>query len=173
MSIGLRDLLKKLRQPVEIGVGFPKEKQVVYPPDERPWRKDKGGKSVGFVASVQEYGCKFENIPSRPFLHTAMTENRDKIQSMLKNYITSTDSTYLDKIGITLVNMVKDSIKNGDWIPNSQKTKFGKLTAETRRLFFSGHPTGREKVLEEFSKMKPLIDRGIMINSVSYAIRRG
>lgn len=173
MTIPLRKLLQKLREPVEIVIGFPKEKQVTYPPDNRKGHHDKGGQSVGYIASIQEYGTQDGHIPSRPFLRTAMRENKDKIDAMIHGYFQTTDQTYLDKMGITLVNMVRDSIRNGPWIPNANSTKLRKLTYATKKLVGKKDTESRARVAAEMAKIKPLIDRGIMLNNVSYVVRKG
>jgi len=173
MTIPLRKLLMKLREPVQLVVGFPKEKQVVYPPDNRKGHDDEGGQSVGYIANIQEYGTKDKHIPSRPFLRTAMIVNKEKIRKMAYGYFQTTDERYLDKMGVTLVNMVRDSIRNGHWVPNAESTKISKLKYETQKLLGRTDEKSVRRVLAEKAKIKPLIDRGIMLNNVSYFIRKG
>lgn len=169
----LKQLLNQLREPVEIVVGFPMENQVIYPPDDRKGHHNKGGQRVGYIASVQEYGTKDGRIPSRPFLRTAMQNNKAKIKDMIVEALGQADTQAFDRIGISLVNMVRDSIRNGPWIPNAESTKIQKLKYGTKKLLKKTDAKSVAKVQAELQKIKPLIDRGIMLNSVSYTVRKG
>lgn len=178
MSISLNEIIKKLSQKHEILVGFPKDKQVIYPPDDRKDHHNKGGQTVAQVATANEFGTKTKkgstHIPSRPFLRTAFKKNRQLIiklveeSFLLKNII---DNTRFDKIGLKMVDMVRDSIRNGNWIPNAKTTKLSKLKFNTRKIVEKTDEKSKQKVNLELGKIKPLIDRGIMIKSVNYEIR--
>lgn len=177
MSISFRNLEKwqeALGKKVTIVVGFPKEHQVIYPPDDRVGHHNKGGQSVASVASIQEFGSRKNNIPSRPFLRHTIKQNKQKILELIKQaytYPNILSENKFDRVGIALVNMVKDSIRNGPWEPNALATKLQKLTSRTQRLVRSEKPAHKARVEAELGKIKPLIDRGIMINYVSYSIR--
>jgi hypothetical protein len=160
----LDDLINKLDHKIEIVVGFPKDKQVTYPPDDRKGRHGKGGETVAEVAFKNEYGAKnvywqdlnegrggYIDIPSRPFIRNAYRKNKDLIQKMVKAYFKPTnfkDPTYFDKIGIKMKQMIQDSIMNGNWKANSARTV--KIKKSDR----------------------PLVDRRIMYNNVAYEVRR-
>lgn len=166
-------LIAKLQQKIEIHVGFPKEKQVVYPPDMRKGRHNPGGQTVAKVARANEFGTK--NIPSRPFLRTALRKNQAEITKMLADYYLPKNikngAQYLDKVGIIIKNMVVDSIVNGNWKPNSLSTKISKLSTSQRQLIGSKRKGSQEKLSAALANVKPLIDRGIMKNSVAYVVK--
>jgi len=168
------------KKKIVIKVGFPKEKQIIYPPKVRDVIDAKGnhkmifkngGQTVAEVATWNEKGTK--HIPSRPFFSTAINENKDKIKEMVAEAIRNKhDKTLYDKIGISIVNMVKDSIVNGNWVPNSERTKIEALPPSLRKAWDAGKKDSAmyQKAKEAIENKKPLIDRGIMLKSVSYVI---
>lgn len=165
--------ISKLQQKIEIHVGFPREKQIVYPPDMRKGRHDPGGQTVASVARDNEFGTRL--IPSRPFLRTALRKNRTEITQLLADYYLPKNirngSQYLEGVGKRLQAMVIDSIVNGNWKPNSLATKISKLSASQRQLIGSKRKGSQEKLAVSLANVKPLIDRGIMKNSVAYVVK--
>ena len=175
----LDELIKKLDTKYEIVVGFPKEKQIVYPPDDRKGHHNKGGQTVAQVANWNEFGTKNKkgnkHIPSRPFLRTALKKNRSEIMRLVQNAFLPkniNNSNNLDKIGMIMVQMVKSSIRNGNWVPNAEQTKISKLKYKTKKLLLKTDEKSKKIVQEEMNKNKPLIDRGIMLKSVNYEVRK-
>ena len=158
----LDDLIKNLKTRYEIIIGFPKDKQVTYPPDRRKGRElNKGGQSVASVAAIQEYGKKGSywaelkgkktiDIPSRPFLRTALRKNRARIIKQVKEALLDPKNKEIlfEAIGIDMVDKVQDSILHGNWQPNSPRTIAIKKSS------------------------KPLIDRSIMINAVRSEVKK-
>lgn len=161
-----------LKKKYEILVGFPKDKQVIYPPDDRKGHYNKGGQSVAEVARWNEFGTN--TIPSRPFLRTALRKNKERIKNLILKAFSPkeiSDPRRFDKIGLLIVAMVRDSIVNGNWKSNSERTKLNKLKYSTRKLVNSKDPNKQKIVQSELAKIKPLIDRGIMRQSVNYEVR--
>ena len=178
MLVNIDQIIQRLSKKFEIVVGFPANKQVVYPPDDRKGHHNPGGQTVAQVATWNEFGTKTKkgttHTPSRPFLREALRKNKPKIADLIKKSFTLKnlqDETYFDKIGLLMVDMVRDSIKNGNWIPNADRTKLQKLKWPTRKKWESGKVKNFEEIAEEYHKIKPLIDRGIMIKSVNYEVK--
>lgn len=158
--VSLNQIIEKLSHSYEIVVGFPKDKQVVYPPDDRKHRHSSGGQTVAQVARIQEFGAKGHfwgelnqtiDIPARPFLADTLKENKKEIRKLIadsflpKNIVN--DKRY-EKIGERIREMVIEKMKAGPWVPNSPRTIALKKSS------------------------RPLIDRGIMIRNVKYEVRR-
>lgn len=160
----LDDLIAKLEKKYTIVVGYPKGKQITYPPDDRKSRKlNTGGQTVLQVATINEYGKRhvwwpelnkgkggYIDIPARPFIRNAYRKNRKEIVNLLRGFFSHKnflDEKYLDKIGIKISQMVRQSITDGPWVPNSIRTIRIKKSS------------------------RPLIDRGIMRRSVNYEVR--
>ncbi len=171
----LDEFIAKLQQKIEIHVGFPREKQVVYPVDKRKGKNNPGGQTVASVARDNEFGVPSKHIPSRPFLRTALRKNKKKISAMLAAYYLPKNikngTEYLERVGNLMKSMVIDSIVNGSWKPNAPSTKLAKLKWTTRQMIHSKRQSSIEKVQAELGKVKPLIDRGIMKNSVAYVVK--
>lgn len=172
----LDNLIERFSKKIEIVVGFPKDKQVIYPPDDRKGHHNKGGQTVSEVARWNEEGTKTKkgtvHIPARPFLKTTALRNKDRIKKMIADAFKPKnleDEKYFDKIGMEMVNMVRQTIRIGPWAPNARTTKFQKLTHKEKKSFHGLNIRTQELIL---SKTRPLIDRGIMIKNVNYEIRR-
>ncbi|WP_158782497.1 hypothetical protein [Pantoea sp. BAV 3049] len=91
-------------------------------------------------------------IPSRPFMRTYFEENINTLEKVMQNGVRavvtgrSTITQALNAAGVRMVDGIKKSIRNGNWEANSQATIRRKKSA------------------------KPLIDSGVMLNSVTFAI---
>lgn len=167
---------------VTIKVGFPKEKQVVYPPKIREVKQPDGtlqkkfqggGQTVAEVATWNNFGTK--HIPERPFFSKAIEDNKQKIKDLVAQAVLQRKNpAAFDKVGMAIVSMIRDSIVNGDWKENAHQTKVDALPPSLRRAWDYGKPgTNLHKKAEEAIKnKKPLIDRGIMLKSVSYVVTK-
>ena len=166
---------------ITIKIGFPKEKQVVYPPKIRDIRQKDGsfkksfsggGETVAEVATWNNFGTK--NIPERPFFTKAINDNKEFIKNLVAEAVKKrkVDPTSFDKVGLAIVNLIKDSIVNGKWQENAHKTKVGALPPSLRKAWDYGKPgaVAHKKAEEAIKNKKPLIDRGIMLKSVSYVV---
>jgi len=111
------------------------------------------GVAIYMYANFNEYGTS--NIPSRPFFRTALNNNRKYIKEQLKELLGKvatgkiTGEIALKSIGLEVQGLIQDSIKNGNWEPNSART--------IRKKKFKG---------------QPLIETGSMLRAVSFEIRR-
>lgn len=159
----LDELIKLLSKKVEIVAGFPKDKQVIYPPDDRKGRTGKGGETVAEVANKVNFGKRNVfwqelnkgkggriDIPPRPFMQKALHDNKDEIKRLVINAFSIRnlrDETRFDRIGKKLQLMIRNAIKYSGWVPNSKRTIVIKKST------------------------KPLIDSSVMINNVNYEIR--
>lgn len=122
-------------------VGFPQGKAPGLRPD------------IAMIAATLNYGTtragpnRDITIPPRPFMETALWENRKKIEnaaiklskSVLRGESTAKEA--LSKLSEFVVNCIKQSIKTGDWTP-----------------------------LADGSGRHPLTDTMLMHNSVTYKI---
>ena len=110
------------------------------------------GVAIYMYSNFQEYGTS--NIPSRPFFRTALNNNRKYIKEQLKELLGKvatgkmTGENALKSIGLEVQGLIQDSIKNGNWEPNSART--------IRKKKFKG---------------QPLIETGSMLRAVSFEIR--
>ena len=111
------------------------------------------GVAIYMYANFNEYGTN--NIPSRPFFRTALNNNRKYIKEQLKELLGKvatgkmTGEMALKSIGLEVQGLIQDSIKNGNWEPNSART--------IRKKEYNG---------------QPLIETGSMLRAVSFEIRR-
>ncbi|TBM05648.1 hypothetical protein EYY87_08600 [Hafnia paralvei] len=108
------------------------------------------GVLVADYATWNEFGTR--KIPSRPFMRTYFDNSVSRLEKFSVNGITqvllgkATFMQFLNAAGVEMVNGVKKSITNGEWDPNAP------LTVSLK------------------GSSKPLIDKGVMLNSVTFAI---
>jgi len=95
------------------------------------------GISVVDVAIQNEYGDSSKNIPPRPFMAQTFDKNQDKWLNMVnKAIIAQTKAQNLDyskignMLGLVMQGDIRDTIVNGNFVPNSPYTiaKKGKDT---------------------------------------------
>lgn len=150
-----------------------------------------GGEVLEY-ANANEFGTRDGHIPSRPFMRTYYDTNLKKIGDFAANQFLkmitqrgiSVTATF-ESIGLYVQNGVKGQIRNSPkWAkPNAPYTVYKKLmknrAAVGRYVGMKLHDRGEHhyvsKILAQSgpSGTKPLIDHGIMINSVTFDIRRG
>lgn len=118
------------------------------------------GTPVAGVASIQEFGSVANHIPPRPFFNPALEKNEKKYAKiMAKNFENILEgkintSQALGQIGEFAKGDIQTSIKAVDSPPLSERT----LAARAEK-----HSKGK------FST-KPLVDTGLMIQSVDYEV---
>lgn len=111
----------------------------------------KDGLQVAEYATWNEFGTS--RIPARPFMRGYIDSNIDRLTRFCRNGVTQVTlgnasfDTFLNAVGLEMVNGIKKSISTGDWTPNAPYT------------------------VKKKGSNKPLIDTGVMLNSVTYAIR--
>ena len=108
------------------------------------------GVLVAEYAAWNEFGTR--TIPSRPFMRTYFDASVSRLERFATNGVTqtllgrATFSQFLNAAGVFMVDGVKKSISTGAWLPNAPMT-----------VALKGSST-------------PLIDSGVMLNSVTFAI---
>lgn len=113
--------------------------------------------NVAERGAKNELGTK-EGTPSRPFMRMAFDNNLEininSIQKLYKNFVKGKGKTetkqLISKIGVLFEGQIKKTIKTGNFEPLSIVT------------------------IEKKGSTRPLIDTGVMLNSVKYQIiKRG
>ncbi|WP_435952737.1 hypothetical protein [Dryocola sp. BD626] len=103
-------------------------------------------------ATWNEFGTR--TIPSRPFMRTYFDASKARLEKFATNGISqvlvgkATFPQFINAAGVYMVDGVKKSINTGAWLPNSPITVSLKGSS------------------------KPLIDTGVMLNSVTFAIHK-
>jgi hypothetical protein len=118
------------------------------------------GTPVAYVAAIQELGYPAGNIPPRPFMRPAMRDNQAKYADLMlraakaavKGTITVSDS--LTQIGDMTAGDIKLAI---------QSVTTPALKDSTVRARASRHSKGK-------ATNKPLVDSGLMLQSVSFSV---
>lgn len=108
--------------------------------------------SIAEYATVNEYGLN--DIPARPFMRNTYQENISNYRNLVENAVYDVlggddAELALTKVGMQMQNDIKDNIRNGDWTPNAPST------------------------IERKGSSKPLIDKGKMLGSIHFEIRKG
>lgn len=108
------------------------------------------GTSVPLVAAIQEYGAPSRNIPPRPFFRTMILEHSkewpDDVQKLLKAHDYAADATLAD-MGEVIKGELQQSIVDLTSPPLAPSTVAAKGSS------------------------KPLIDSGVLLRSVDYAVK--
>lgn len=118
------------------------------------------GTPVAGVASIQEFGSVANHIPPRPFFNPALEENEQKYAKiMAKNFENILEgkidaSQALGQIGEFVKGDIQQSIRAVDSPPLSERT----IAARAKK-----NSKGK-------ASTKPLVDTGLMIQSVSYEV---
>ena len=143
------------KNPTNVAVGFFATSR--YPPVRTG--KNGGGKQiphpVAYVAAINEFGSKEQNIPERPFFRQAIAEVKPKLRNVLRNDVKpikgGIDKRVAGKLGLIFANEIKESITRLATPPNAPSTKKRKAGSTTART-------------------NPLIDTGFMRNSVTWRV---
>lgn len=117
------------------------------------------GTPVAYVAAIHEHGSPSNKIPPRPTLHPAMTKAQGELRAaMLAGVQQSLKSGNLDA-GLDTVGLVAQSkIRAAISELASPALQQGTIQARARR-----HSKG-------LASDKPLVDTGLMLRSVEYAV---
>lgn len=159
IHLNLDKIVSDLTTDTVLKVGWPKNIQ--YPAKQ-------GGQYVATVAAIHEFGAPQNNIPPRPFLTPAIAENKTAwlllAEKGAKRAIKGDETilTILEKIGARASTDVKKAIQNVTSPPLLEKT----IAARKRRYLSKAK---NKKVLPKYIE-KPLIDTGVMFESVSFAV---
>ncbi len=149
-----------IRQKVLIGI-----------PAEKAARSD-GGPSNAQIAYWQEYGAPEANIPARPFLGPGMEKSEAMIVAELRRAAGKAIGLAVEgdvsggkaavtegmhRIGLKAATNIQAQISAGLSPPLAERTIYARLH--------------RRKNRRSGSDMKPLIDTGLLLRSITYVIR--
>lgn len=107
------------------------------------------GTSVAMVAAIQNFGAPSRGIPPRPFFGNVVAAGRKVWGKQLEKILIANDwdaTKSLDQMGELIEGEIRNSINNGSYVPLKPAT--------VRRKGFD----------------KPLIDTGVMVNSVGHEV---
>ena len=136
IKVKLKNIAKSYESNKQVRAGF--LEGATYP----------DGTPVALVAAVHEFGAPAKGIPVRPFMRTAIAQNKGKWADQLSRAIveSGTAEAALGMVGESIKDDLRSSIRDGDWAPNKPRTVARKGFA------------------------KPLIDTAHMINSVAHEV---
>lgn len=126
-----------------------------------------GGPTVAEYASMNELGL---GVPARPFMAHAYDTDQDRFERFSVNAVrqfvlgNATADQALNAIGLRMTESIQNSIRTAyEWaLPNADYTHLKKLARQTEHQADVGPNMGT----------KPLIDHGIMLNSITFEIRK-
>lgn len=143
----LKKLAARFRgQRTRLAVGWPAGSAgvgVAYP----------DGTQVAEVAMENQYGSVSKNIPARPFMSEGIVEAAKVTRPIIERLAPKiaqgkvTPAQILEHCGAPAVGAVQEKITDGDWVPNAP------LTVRLK------------------GSSKPLIDTGLMRQSITYLVR--
>ena len=143
---------EKIRQNVALMSGS--HVLVGFPQGDPKAQRDEGGMSNAALAALHNSGSPSQGIPPRPFMDGAFesNSNRDTLRKLARGLVFRCvrgrlePAKALGVIGIAAEGMVKDSIRDGDWIENAASTIARKESS------------------------RPLIDTEQMLNAVTHKV---
>lgn len=128
---------------------------VGIPADAAP-REEKTEITNAEIGYVNEFGSPAKNIPPRPFLMPGVKDAGDQVSSVLGKCAVNKDAdinSQLDKAGLLAQSAVRRRI--------TLSIGMRGISEETRK---------RREAKGRTGEMKPLIDTGQLINSITYVI---
>jgi hypothetical protein len=123
------------------------------------------GTSVAEAAATAEYGNPARRIPPRPIFGPTIINNEPKWKNQIGSGVKAilagneTGESVLNKMGSGIVGDVKETIQSIFAPPLAQSTIYARL-----------HRKSDKKTIGLLTK--PLIDTGLMFNSVSHVVER-
>jgi HK97 gp10 family phage protein len=110
---------------------------------------------IASYAAVNEYGTKDKRIPARPFMRTTFDRLRDDLSKQLRNEVnaliakgeTKVDNALI-RVGLQFTNDIKLAIRGWTEPPNAEST------------------------IEKKGVNNPLVDNGILNNSITFEVRK-
>jgi hypothetical protein len=126
-------------------------------------KREEGQVTNSQLGYINEFGSPARNIPARPFLIPGVKEAGDKVSAILSKAAITTESgpqdvdIALNKAGQVARDTVKRRIQ--------QSTDIEPLSPVTMKIRSTRKKNRRTGV------MKPLIDTGQMLNSITYVVR--
>lgn len=141
-----RDLEKRLKDNYVIAVGFPasKTKSIEYP----------NGESVVKVAAANNFGVPDENIPRRPFMSISKNPAIKKVKPIYKALVPQ------------IVKGNTSQKKVAQIIAPKAVSVFKKVIVDLRE------PPNAPSTIKRKKSSNPLIDKSIMVQSLTFEIRK-
>lgn len=118
------------------------------------------GTPVAYIASIHELGSLTKNIPPRPTLHPAMEKNKKKYSDAI---IRGVKAAAREQIKIDDVLEQIGQLSSGDVGEEISNLESPKLHRATIRARERKHHAGK-------ASDKPLVDTGLMIQSVTHRV---
>jgi hypothetical protein len=149
------------------------------------------GEQVAYVAAIQEFGAPEQNIPARPFLIPTFNENKDEWTEILKEGVTTVLSGKLEargvlaQLGKLASDQVAEKIQSITDPPLAESTIQARLDKKANNQIVADNTTRHEDVNGDSFYVtgeadtdigmlgKPLIDTGLMFQSVSWTVKVG
>lgn len=166
----LKELAKNLESGASLKVGFLENAK--YP----------DGTQVAMVAAIQEYGAPRAGIPPRPFFRKLIAEKGPEWPKAIADLLKANDfdaEKVLNIAGEAIKGQLQQSIIDVVAPPLSPVTlMLRKMKADNPDLIITGKTVGEAaaKVAAGESSVgvstKPLIDTGILLDSVAYEVNK-
>jgi hypothetical protein len=178
-DMGLKNILKEMEKLKEMTV------KVGIPEDAKA-----GGLHIAQYAAWNELGVKNKDntgwyIPPRPFIRNTADGKRGKIQEAIDKNLGRVQNgkavakTALGRLGEAVVGLIKGTISEGPWTPNSKVTIHGTAAVVVDKETKVSKKTGKtytKTIKKQFIKgkksSKPLIDTGTMRRSIQYVTEK-
>jgi hypothetical protein len=176
---GLADIFKEVEKlkSMCVKVGIP-----------RDGTKNDDGVEIAKYAEWNEFGVEKKDksgwyIPPRPFFRTTLDTKREeialteeKLYSLVLNGKVEA-RVALQKLGDAVADMMRNTIKDGNWTPNSDITihgtkavVVGKETKISKKTGKTYKKTIKEQFIKGKKSTKPLIDTGTMLGAIKAVI---
>lgn len=142
----LKRVIAKRKKIPEIAVGFPssKTKSIEYPT----------GESVIEVAAQNNFGVP-GHIPRRPFMSLAKEPTLKKVRPIIKR-------------GLIKVDENKETLENlAEGVGNIAVSQFKNTVVQLKT------PPNSPRTIAEKKSDNPLVDTGLMVESLTFEIRKG
>lgn len=131
------------------------------------------GTPVATAAAQNEFGNPNKNIPARPFIRPAIKENKQKWEKLLavgakkiiKNELTI--DNLFDLLGFQVEGDIKKSIQSVYYPALAESTVLKRIAKSSKLSSIKGQIS--QSALGNVTK--PLIDTGIMFNTVTHELR--
>lgn len=139
-----------------------------------------GGKlTVASIAAIHEFGTEDGHIPERSFVRSTFDEQRERLRGIGKQLATRillgvvTPAQAMAIMGSVLATEMKNKITSGTLKENAESTKLAKANKGRTAKFFRKPAKNLGDALAQIGALaavKPLIDTGRMLNSITYAV---
>lgn len=169
LAKALNEIAKNVSKAASVDVGFLEGS--TYP----------DGKSVPEIAAIQEFGAPKAGIPPRPFFRTMIEAKSPEWGDAVGNLLVANKydaAKTLGQTGAAIKGQLQDSIIETYNPPLSQITlMLRKMRAEDPDLIVTGKTVGeaaRRVAAGESTEgvsTKPLVDSGVLLNSVDFEVK--